>query len=60
MLSNRAKMLSMCAVLMLPLLTGCIAELSVVTFGTVLLLDFVLIPVRSALGAFALDFVNNN
>lgn len=58
MLRN-AKVLTLLALAMLPLLTGCIVELTAATFGTVLWLDLALTPVRSALGNAALDFVNS-
>ncbi len=56
--SNKCKVLSLFILACLPLLTGCVAELSAITFGSVFFLDLALTPVRSLLGALALDLVN--
>lgn len=56
---GKAKVLSLCVLACLPLMTGCIVELSAITFGSVLWLDLALTPIRSILGGLALNAVNS-
>ncbi len=59
--SSKSAALSVIAMTLLPVLTGCgigPGPLAAVTFGSVLWLDLALMPVRSLLGALALDIVN--
>lgn len=55
---NKVKVLSLAALALLPLTTGCIEALAIATFGGVLWADLALLPIRSILGALALDLVN--
>ncbi len=55
----KCKLCSLLLLACMPLMTGCDpTTLAVTTFGTVFWLDIALTPVRSLLGAFALEVIN--
>jgi hypothetical protein len=54
----KSAVLSLVALAIVPLATGCIAALPVVAFSGVFVIDLLLTPVRSWLGGLALDAVN--
>ena len=57
--SARSKLYSLLLLACMPLMTGCDPiTLTATTFGAVLWLDIALTPIRSFLGAFALNTIN--